>query len=73
MKKQYRCTYYSWWQTCVHTYCNGALIETKKLPIDEVEKEVERLEANGFTYGYIQEEVEEAKKKYEEKLANIIQ
>ena len=34
---------------------------------------IDRLEAEGYVYGYTKEEVEKAKKKYEDMLENIIE
>lgn len=73
MKKQYRCVYESWWKTRLYIYDNGFLIENKTYPNDEIENVIDQLETDGYVYGYTKEEVERAKKKYEDMLENIIE
>ena len=72
MKKQYRCKYESWCKSRLYIYDNGFLIESKSLYNDEIENMIDRLEAEGYVYGYTKKEVENAKKRYEHMLENMI-
>lgn len=72
MKKQYRHEQVGFNRERLYVYHDGELIETKILEADEKPKEVCKLKSNGYAYGYTTEEVEEAKKWYEERLMNAI-
>ena len=73
MKKQYRYIKTTCFKVRLYTYHNGELVDSKEMWLDEADKEMAKLELDGYIYGYTQEEVEEAKKKYEEMLKNIIE
>jgi len=72
MKKQFRCEYESWWKKRLYIYHDGKLIESKSCCDDEIDYQLIRLAAEGYVCGYTKEEVEEAKKRYEHMLENII-
>ena len=74
MKKQYKYKHTSRLMVYVQLYHDGKLIETKKaLEGDEVWDMLDKLESDGYTYGYTKDEVEKEKRKYEHMLANIIE
>lgn len=73
MKLQYRYREYIGFKWILDIYNDGKLIESLKLYAHELEETEEKLLAEGYTYGYTEEEVAEAKAKYEEMLSNIIQ
>lgn len=72
MKKQYRCKEDLFFKVRLYVYHDGELIESKSFYLDEADKEMDRLESNGYTYGYTKEEVKKAKERYENMLVNII-
>ena len=72
MKKQYRYEEYTWCKVCLCLYHDGELVDSKKLWLDEADKAIEQLEANGYVYGYTKEEIKKAKEQYEEMLRNAI-
>ena len=73
MKKQYRCVVDTWPTSCLDVYHDGKLIHSQRYYFDNLDEVTDKLEAEGYTYGYTKEEVEEAKKKYEKMLKNIIE
>ena len=80
MKKQYRIIEECWCKHRIYVYHDGEFIESKSFYYDEVDKEIDKLESNGYAYGFTKEEVEEAKEEikelqeqYEMMLENIIQ
>ena len=46
-------------------YHDGKLVDSKKVYIDEADKEEDQLKHNGYTYCYTKKEVEEAKRIYD--------
>lgn len=73
MRKQYKVRYVGL-KTYFHLYHDGDFVGTNSVwQGDETEDERERLEADGYTYGYLNREVEEAKQRYEHMLANMIE
>ena len=72
MKKQYRCFDWTFGQHYIYIYHDGKLIEEKKLWTDDYLDEIDRLESEDYTYGFTEKEMKEAKKRYENMLANII-
>lgn len=72
MRKQYRCVDYTFGRNLLHLYHDGKCVETKKIWIDEVIDEQERLEKDGYTYGYLDSEVEKEKQRYEHMMKNVI-
>jgi hypothetical protein len=72
MKKQYRIEEKNWHTDYFLIYKNGELTETKIVDRLNFEEELEKLENNGYKYGYSKDEVELAKLDYEYKLKRII-
>lgn len=73
MKKQYRCKDYKFGQKILYIYHDGKLVLTKKLWLDECLNHIDELQEAGYTYGFTEKEVEEAKEKYERMLEKIIE
>lgn len=73
MKKQYRYNDYTFGKKRLYIYHDGKFVERKELWIDDFLDEQERLEDEGYTYGFLDGEVEEAKQRYEHMLANMIE
>lgn len=73
MRKQYRYRDWTFGKKCLYIYHDGKFIERKELWIDDFLDEQERLEDEGYTYGFLDGEVKEAKERYEYMLANIIE
>ena len=72
MKKQYHMSEDFLFKRTVDVYCNGELISSDTLWIDDADEYADQLEEDGYVYGYTQDEVNEAKGLYENKLANLI-
>lgn len=72
MRKQYRYCNTATWKYEIDIYHDGKLVENRSVWIDELDDEVDKLEEQGYTYGYTKKEVEEAKQKYESILENLI-
>lgn len=71
-KKQYRYNAGCFGKYYLYIYNDGKLIEKKILWGDEFDEEVDRLIEEGYTYGFTNDEVENAKQKYERMLLNVI-
>ena len=72
MRKQYKVRY-TGLKTYFHLYHDGHFVGNNVVwQGDETEDERERLEADGYTYGYLDVEVKEAKQRYEHMLENMI-
>ena len=72
IKKQYRWSGLRRFYAHLDIYHDGKLVDSKKVYIDEADKEEDQLKHNGYTYCYTKKEVEEAKRIYEERLSNVI-
>ena len=72
MKKQYRYNAGCFGKYYLYIYNDGKLIEKKILWGDEFDEEVDKLIDDGYTYGFTNDEVENAKQKYERMLLNVI-
>ena len=72
MKKQYHMSESYLFKRTVKTYHNGELVTSERLWDDEADKYADQLESEGYIYGYTKQEVEKAKKRYDEMLENII-
>ena len=75
MKKQYRTDEPDWKTWRIDIYHDGTKITSEtflRIQDDEYNDRLDELEAQGYTYGYTVEEVENAKKLYEHKLNNVI-
>ena len=76
MKKQYRTDEPDWKTWRIYIYHDGTKITSEtflRIQDDEYNDRLDELEAQGYTYGYTPEEVENAKALYEHKLINIIE
>lgn len=73
MKKQFKRQDWTFGKSIVYVYHDGELVDSKNLWNDECEAEIDKLEENGYTYGYTKDEVEAAKRRYERMLKNIIE
>ena len=72
IKLQYRCVDIGKLKYRIFLYHDGEFVEKRDVWIDELEEETDRLEAQGYSYGYTKEEVEDARELYESKLSRII-
>ena len=72
MRKQYTIIDDVWSKKIVKTYHDGKIEETKLLWLNEVDEYIEQLEKDGYTFGYTQEQVNQARQDYEYKRANMI-
>ena len=76
MKKQYRTDEPDWKTWRIDIYHDGTKITSEtflRIQDDEYNDRLDELEAQGYTYGYTVQEVENAKKLYEHKLKNVIE
>lgn len=73
MRKQYRYADYTFGKKCLYIYHDGELVETKEVWIDEFSDEKDRLDDEGYTYGFTKAEIEEAKQRYETMLKNMLE
>ena len=72
MKLQYNIEDYYSFRVLFKTYQDGKLVNIYPVYIDEQEAEVNKLEEQGYTYGYTEKQVQRAKESYEYKLERII-
>lgn len=72
MKLQYRSGGSYGFKDWFELYHDGELVKSYRVWIDESEEEADRLEEAGYTYGYTQAEIENAKKRYYEMLERVI-
>lgn len=72
MKKQYCVKEIYGMKATLEIYHDGTLISSERNWEDEIDKKATKLEESGYTYGYSQKAVDNAKKEYEVKLANLI-
>lgn len=72
MNKQYNLKSDGAFKSILKTYHDGELIETKSGWTDEMIDEIDKLEEDGYVYGYTQEEVATAKRRYERMLKYMI-
>ena len=56
----------------ITAYHDGELISSETMWVDDADEYADRLEEEGYVYGYTQYEVDEARRFYEDKLANLI-
>lgn len=64
MNKQYNLQNEGAFKRKLSTYHDGKLIESKSYYIDELDDEIDKLEANGYVYGYTEEEIKKAERRY---------
>lgn len=75
MKKQYRTEEPDWKTWRIDIYHDGKKIISEtylRIQDDEFNDRLDYLEAQGYTYGYIAEEVETIKNLYKHRLNNMI-
>jgi hypothetical protein len=75
MKKQYRTEEPDWKTWRIDIYHDGKKIISEtflRIQDDEFNDRLDYLEAQGYTYGYIPEEVDLVKRLYEHRLNNMI-
>ena len=73
MKKQYRYHEIASFKYAIKLYHDAKLINTREVWLSELYDEVDKLEEQGYTYGFTKDEVEKARLQYEAKLKNIIE
>jgi hypothetical protein len=76
MKKQYRTEEPDWKTWRIDIYHDGKKIISEtflRIQDDEFNDRLDYLEAQGYTYGYIPEEVDLVKRLYEHRLNNMIE
>lgn len=56
----------------IRLYCDGWLVKSYKVWVDELEDEIDKIEKQGYVLGCTEYEVEMARKQYEDMLDNII-
>ena len=72
MNKQYNLQNESAFKRKLSTYHDGKLVESKVYDIDKLDDEIAKLEENGYVYGYTQEEVATAERRYKRMLKYMI-
>lgn len=72
MKLQYRYIDVGGFQYIVRLYCDGWLVKSYKIYLDELDDEVEKIENEGYAYGYTEDELDKAREQYERILDNVI-
>lgn len=72
MKLQYRCRSRYNYRDYFELYHDGELVESYTVWADESEEIADMLEEAGYTYGYTQAEVENARRRYYEMLERVI-
>ena len=72
MKLQYRYYEHIGFKYAVQLYCDGKLTKSYKVYSIDLDDEIDKLEGQGYVYGYTEEEVNKAKARYERMLDNII-
>ena len=72
MRLQYRTSDYMGLKTRIIIYEDGEIVKDYAVYDDEVNAECDRLEEQGYTFGYTEAQVRAARKGYEYKLARMI-
>jgi hypothetical protein len=76
MKKQYRISELDWKTWRIDIYHDGVRVGSEtylRIQDDEYNDRLDELEAQGYTYGYIADEVECIKNLYKHRLNNMIE
>ena len=72
MRKQYRYVEFANFRVELLLYHDGECIGAKRIWIDDLEAEIDRLEEQGYTLVYTKEEVEASRHIYEKRLEGAI-
>lgn len=72
MRLQYRFIEYIGFKYMIKLYCDGWLVKAYEVWADELDDEIEKVENKGYTYGYTEDELNEARVHYEKMLDNVI-
>lgn len=73
MRKQYTFHAYTWGCYVIELYHDGVMTHEIKKDKADMNRYIDRLEAQGYTFGYTDKDIEEARKKYEHIYANRIE
>ena len=73
MKLQYRYYESFGFKYVIQLYRDGQLVESYKVYSIDLDDEIDKLESQGYVYGYTEDEVNKAKERYERMLNNIIE
>lgn len=72
MKQQYRYYEHTGFKYMIQLYCDGWIVKAYKVWVDELYDEIDKIENEGYTYGYTEDELDEARAHYERVLDNVI-
>ncbi len=72
MKLQYRYIDAGGFRYIIRLYCDGWLVKSYKIWLDELDNEIEKIENQGYTYGYTEDELDRARAHYKNVLDNVI-
>ena len=72
MRKQYRYYEINSFLYNINLYYDGVCECTRKVWLDELDEILDELESKGYTQGFTENEVNEAKRIYEKRLKNMI-
>lgn len=74
MKKQYRYEEMRLgsFKYAIYLYHNGKHVDTKEVYCDELNDTIDTLEEQGYSYGFTEAEVKDARLRYERMLENMI-
>ena len=73
MKKQYRITERHWPFYNIILYHDGMKVEVRDSDRIVIDMDINKLEREGYTYGYTDDEIEKARKAYEHMVENRIE
>lgn len=73
MRKQYTFHAYPWGFYVIELYHDGVITQVIKKDRAYTSGYIDKLEAQGYTFGYTDKDIEEARKKYEHMLENKIE
>ena len=72
MKLQYTCSEHTTFQYIIRLWCDGWLVKSYKVYLDELNDEIDKIKSQGYVYGYSENELKSARERYEHILNNII-
>lgn len=73
MKKQYRYVDIGRFKYRFYAYCDGELVDNYDVWLNELQEEIDKVEEQGYEYGYTAFEIQKAKEKYEHMLERAIE